>query len=256
MKTSDVYLKKAGFMTNTSISHKGAINTLWLHVWGSIMASIFIYSLDQVTWNLSRWLNNMYSIIYIHIFQSINSVIYSSNTVNQWIDLYYPKWHPHNLHRGGGLHVRSSWRLAGRHLCGLGSGVCWSSVLLVAPELRLINDARLSGRIAHWHTSHRRASLISQWTWPRTDPRSKEKGHVDHRGPGGTVVVKYGFTSGHVPFTWWDSTSWLFSTGVKVNTLGLVIKNPLETFIKIFYCNDISASSIKTSLRTYDICFI
>ena len=36
---------EAGFMTYTVASHQEAIRTLWLHFWGTITSSIFIYSL-------------------------------------------------------------------------------------------------------------------------------------------------------------------------------------------------------------------
>lgn len=88
-----------------------------------------------------------------------------NSTLNQWIDLYYPRWHPQKTQMEG-LHVRSSWRFTERHLCGLSSGVRLSFLLPAAPEPRLINDAQLSRRIAYWHTSHTHAALISQWKWP------------------------------------------------------------------------------------------
>ena len=37
-------MEGAGLMTYTAASHQGVIKMFWLHFWGAVMTSIFIYS--------------------------------------------------------------------------------------------------------------------------------------------------------------------------------------------------------------------
>lgn len=98
-----------------------------------------------------------------------------------------------------GLRVSSSWWFTAGHLCGLSSGVRLSFVLSAPPHIpplepRLINDT-FSGCIAHWHTSHTHAALISQWKWPGWVWIQNRMVRSCCPSETQTIVVKFGFVT-------------------------------------------------------------